>query len=227
MPQNQRRVAVSLNLGPDVPIETISGVLSDLSAVCQFSGNLQEHVSRAQAVKGILRNPEPWLPDAQEMIERFRRSSRYLQDPGALPPFQYDATDLERAIASYMNEYQLDHGADVHVERIEYRNPLEIILGLGYVAYLLLNLVQDSSARRRINDATASDYEDIVRTRKQVRRAVADRLISGEQPVSPELINDLLTDDAVQGFRNLASNDFKLSELEARTENNGGEGDQN
>lgn len=55
------RVAISLNLSSNAPIQTISSVLADLSTVCEFGGKLQAEASRSQALLGIARNPEQWL----------------------------------------------------------------------------------------------------------------------------------------------------------------------
>lgn len=120
---------------------------------------------------------------------------------------------LESAVEAYAREHRLDDGS-VLVEAVSYRNPIKVTLSLGISPKAALEILRDWSARRRMNNAIADDYEDIVRTRKRIRQELAERLLEGEQPVSSNLIENLLSTDVVEAFRTLGNSSVKLRELE-------------
>lgn len=197
-------VAVSLDLGPGAPIEVVSAVIGHLNAVCQLGSQLQIHVSRTRALAAVLREPGPWQRADIDLTE--------LWDSGYLSP------SLELHIASYMHSHDLDSDGDVHVERLTYENPIEVVVAVGAVVLAVLRLVRDWPARRRINRARASDYEDQVAARKQVRRILVDGIASGQYSLRPKDIDNLLTKDAVDAFRALGNGRIDVRELDQPAE---------
>jgi hypothetical protein len=111
-------------------------------------------------------------------------------------------------------ELRLDEDGEARVRELTYRNPLEaaLIVAGGGVVLALLRMVRDWSAQRRISEATADDYVDLVRARKRVRQVVADALVRGEQAVPPDMLNALLTDDTVRAIEALGRADISLEE---------------
>lgn len=203
------RVAVSVDLGAGAPIEVVAAVIGHLNAVCQLGGQLQDRVTQADALRAVLRRSGPWLEDAVD-FDRYWRLGYLL----ALPdPERFVVPSLENAVATYIRENDLDSG-DVHVERLTYENPVEIVLAVGAVVLAVLTLVRDWPDRVRINRARADDYENQVATRKLIRRMLVDGLASGQYPLRPEHIDDLLTKDATDAFRALGNSGIHLQNLE-------------
>ena len=131
---------------------------------------------------------------------------------------QYVSPRLEQAIASYLRESELATDGDVLVERLSYENPVEVVVVVGALVLAVLRLVRDWPERRRLNRARVGDYENQVETRKQVRKLLVDRLASGQYPLSPEHVDDLLTKDAVDAFRALGDGHVAVRELESPAE---------
>lgn len=211
------RVAVSLDLSPGAPIEVVSAVIGHITAVCQLDGQLQDRVSRVLALRAVLREPGPWLRDDVDF------DGSYFWRPGYSEPFllggeRYVSPSLERAIARSMHENDLDSDGDVYVERLMYENPVEVVVAVGAVVLAVLRLVRDWPDRRRTNRARADDYEDQVAMRKQVRRIFVDGIASGQHPVRPEDINELLTKHTVDAFRALGDGRVDVREIDKPTE---------
>jgi hypothetical protein len=203
------RVAVSLDLGPRSPVEVVTAALSDINSVCQFGGQLQDRATRNEALRHVLRRPGQWLEDALDFPEPYTRRSYSAFLLGAE---RFASPSLEAAIADYIRTNDLDTG-EVYVERLTYENPVEVVLAVGAVVLAVLRLVRDWPERRRINRARADDYQNQVATRQQVRRIVERRIASGQYPLTPDQIDDLLTKDVSDAFRALGNSHLNLREL--------------
>jgi hypothetical protein len=92
---------------------------------------------------------------------------------------------------------------------VRYENPLILeILSEGGFATLalsaLLRLIRDWGSRRRLEDARASDAEDRLWFRTQLRTIAVQQLARGELRLTPEIIRDLLSDDLVNAVGELS-----------------------
>lgn len=199
-------IAVSLDLGPRSPIEVVATALGHINTVCLLGGQLQDRVTRNQALRAVLRRGLYYElgPDYVD----------YPVYPGALLGVEELASPrLEAAIADYIRNNDLDIG-EVYVERLTYENPVEMILAAGAVVLAVLRLVRDWPERRRINRVRAEDYADQVATRKKVRRILVQGISSGQYPLRPDQIDNLLTADATDAFRALGNSHLNVRDLE-------------
>jgi hypothetical protein len=208
-------VHLQLDLGANAPIEVVAGVLGDVSLVCGLGGELQRHVTRNRALREVLSRGGRFVGDP-EWDYLIGRKSPYWVPPALLAGFV--SPTLERDVAVWTAELGLEEDADTLVREVNYRNPLVAVLLLagGGVTLALLKFLRDWPARRRINQAVADDYEDRVRARKRVRRAATDALVGGDLPLTPDLVDALLTDDTVRALDVLGRADLSLQELPAQ-----------
>lgn len=175
-------------------------------------------------MRSVLQNPDRWVE--ADVLEGFAPFPSFaLRYPPYLRPYGYLAID--QAVDRYMQERNLDNG-DVIVESVSYHNPLELIVSVGTVGFVILKLVselRDWPARRRMNNTAAAEFEDTARARRKIRSALVERIVSGEQPIPLELIDSLLTDGVVESFRALTRADMQVEELE-QSPSEAGEQDQ-
>lgn len=205
-------VRLRVDLGENAPIEVVASVIGDISRVCVFGGELQRHVARNLALRQVLLRPGPF--DDPELDYLLRERYPYGLWPASVFLTGLASQALEREITAFMAEYRLEEDADTLVRELTYRNPVEaaLVLASGGVVLALLTLLRDWPSRRRINQAVARDYEDEVRARKRVRKTVTDALVGGELPLTPELIDHLLTDDTVRALDALGRADLSLQQ---------------
>ena len=217
---SSQRVALRFNVGPSAPIETITGAINDLNTVCQFGGQLQDMGARNVALRALVSGGVPWLRD-EDLFDRSLARRPYY------PPWPWEplaSPDLERQIANYLGEYDLDNDGLVLVERLTYANPVDVTLvtASGGVVLALLRLVRDwpsrrrvASAQARIAEAQADDYEDQVALRKEARAVIRRGLLTGDLPLRPDQIDRLLTDDVVDSAWRLASAEPTIRDVSA------------
>lgn len=200
-------VTIGLNMGPNVLIEDLAGFLADVGTVCGFAVKLQRAVDRNEAIYEVMVGRPDFLPDPEDLLLwRFGRS-RVFGWPGSAG---VPVPSVERAIRAQLQQSEADAKAEIRVQSFSYQNPAElIILAGGGVVLAVLRMVRDWSARRRLNDAVAEDYESAVRARDELRRELVERFVSGQLRITPEQVSDLLTADVENAL--LALRDIPLS----------------
>jgi hypothetical protein len=122
---------------------------------------------------------------------------------------------VEVAIARYLEETETTADSITTVHSIRYSNPIEIVVGIGLIAYLVLQVVRDWPARRRLNAAVAADAENTVLARKELRDLLLRRIANGEIPVSLQQVDGLLTLDIARAMSALGDSGLSLRALEA------------
>jgi hypothetical protein len=207
-------VAVSIDVGAGAPIEVIRQLVDDLDTVCQFGGALQYRASVADAQRIVLRSPDRWL-DGRDWRRYLRDAPDYyetrLAPGGRIPPYEL----VEAAVARYLAENNPTPDTITTVESIRYSNPFDIVLGAAIiVATVVLPTIRDWQARRRLNDAVATDVENTVLARKLLRDELVRRMIEGDLPLSAAQIDDLLTLDVTRAMQALGNAQPNLRELE-------------
>lgn len=106
---------------------------------------------------------------------------------------------------------QVEERALVRVVSLRYENPLDmVILAGGVVVVYVLKMLREWSARRRLNNATATEYENGVTFREEVRSRVLAAIDNGTLPLSPDLVQSLLTDDVASSLGVLGDADLKV-----------------
>jgi hypothetical protein len=217
-----QRVAIAVDLGAGAPIEVIRQLIDDLDTVCQFGGELQYRTAIVDAAAAVLNDPERWIRrrDFEKQAYRLGRFQfpRVAYATGMPPSALVQSGLVEVAIARYLEETQTADDSITTVHSIRYSNPIEIVVGVGLIAYLVLQVVRDWPARRRLNAAVATDVENTVLARKELRDLLLRRIANGEIPVSLQQVDDLLTLDVARAMQALGDSRFSLRELEAPDE---------
>jgi hypothetical protein len=214
-----QRVAITIDLGADAPIEVIRQTIDDLDIVCQFGGELQYRTAIVDAAAAVLNDPERWIR-RRDFEKQAYRLGRY-QFPivaytTGMPPNALVQSGLfEVAIARYLEETETTGDSITTVHSIRYSNPIEIVVGIGLIAYLVLQVVRDWPSRRRLNAAVATDVENTVLARKELRDLLLRRIANGEIPVSLQQVDDLLTLDIARAMSALGDQQLDLRALEA------------
>ncbi|MDT5016352.1 MAG: hypothetical protein QOD39_2512 [Mycobacterium sp.] len=213
-----QRVAVSIDVGAGAPIEVIRQLVDDLDTVCQFGGALQYRASVADAQRIVLRNPDRWL-DGRDWRRYLRDAPDYYEKRYSeiAPDSRVLAYELvETAVSRYLAENNPTSDTITTVESIRYSNPFDIVLGAAMiVATVVLPTIRDWQARRRVNDAIATDVENTVLARKLLRDELVRRMIEGDLPLSAGQIDDLLTLDVTRAMQALGNAHPNLRELES------------
>ncbi|MDT0263409.1 hypothetical protein [Jatrophihabitans lederbergiae] len=220
------QLSVSLNLGAEVGLDVLAKAVEDLNTVCQFGASLQDGVSRSTALREVLREPGRWLSNYPELFDPYLSRSGYVA--AALLGGAGGGTSraVERAVASYLREFDLETDSDVFVAGLRYENPLTgelIVAAGGVIETLLLILGNWASVRRtyaargrsaiaqaRIDEARAADYEDQVRSRREVRAIVVGEIASGQYSLRPDQIDSLLDDTVASAMNRLGSADVDV-----------------
>jgi hypothetical protein len=211
-----QRVEVTIELGAGAAIEVVRQLIDDLDTVCQFGGELQYHAAVEAAQWAILRSPTDWIGegDYAEYSPLLGAWVGPIIDPrrpvGAIP-----AAILAPAVSRYLEVTNSTQETISTVESIRYSNPIEIVLGVGIVALLVLRTTRDWRDRRRLNAATAADVENQVLARKELRDELVRRVVQGSIPLSAAQIDDLLTLDVARAMSALGDSQFSMRELES------------
>lgn len=227
-----QRVQITVDVGAGAPIEVIRQIIDNLDTVCQFGGELQYRVALVEAQRAVLSDPGRWIPG-------LRPSSPWwseLKAGGGVPtgdgPFREPGTttpldallsfspDFAPAISRYLEESNSTQDTVTTVESIKYSNPLDIVLGAGIAGGIalipvVLQMIRDWPARRRLNNAAVADTENVVAARKQLRDGLVRQMLNGNIPVSGPQINDLLTLDVARAMLSLRDTRFSMNELES------------
>jgi hypothetical protein len=209
-----QRVAVTVDMGAGAPIGVVRQLIDDLDTVCQFGGELQYRAAVAQAELAVLRRPSAWIsgPDFDEfMFSVDVWGGKTVGPRGAV--FRVPAAILAPAVSRYLAEYNPTPEARTTVDSIRYSNPIEIILGVGAVTLVALGLARDWGARRRVNAATAADFENTVEARRVIREELVRRFVEGDVPLSVPQFDDLLTLDVSRAMQALGDAQPNLREL--------------
>jgi hypothetical protein len=123
---------------------------------------------------------------------------------------------LAPAVSRYLEENNSTQDTITTVESIRYSNPIELVLGAGFVtAVVVLRIIRDWPARRRVNAAVASDVESSVLLRKELRDEISRRARESNIPISAAQIDDLLTLDVARAMSALGDSEFSMRELES------------
>jgi hypothetical protein len=154
-------VEVTVDLGAGAPIEVVRQVIDDLDTVCQFDGKLQYQAATATPEWAVLRSPSDWIRE-QPKYDLFgvEVSRGPIIDPrGRVSTIP--AAILAPAVSRYLEENNSTQDTITTVESIRYSNPIEFVLGAGFVtAVVVLGIIRDWAARRRVNAAVAADVEN-------------------------------------------------------------------
>lgn len=200
-----QRISFQLDLGPRVPVQTVAAVIADFSTVCTFANELQRVADVNQALYLEARR---WF-DSDPDSRTFPWGSPY--SPGW---WGYSEAVIGGYPSRQIRERGSEDDAQIYVERLSYENPLEwIVIASGLVAIAGFELIRDWRARRRLNDAIASDYENEVLARKRVREIVVQKVDTGELKLSERQIDQLLTSDVGNAFRALGNSNINVKGL--------------
>lgn len=195
-------ITLTLNVGPSASIQAVSSAVDDIMRVLDFAADLQRRVDRAALITARVR---------ARRIRPTEFGFYYLSgvDPVFSDGLGGPIDDFERIAAR-----QVDENSRITVERLTYENPLElVILAGGLVTIGVLRLLRDWPDRRRLNRAVATEYENKVIFRQRVRERVLEQIDSGELPLTPELVDNLLTDDVADALGALGDGPLKISGL--------------
>lgn len=119
---------------------------------------------------------------------------------------------------------EIESNARITVQSLRYENPLElVILAGGAVAVYVIRLIRDWPARRRINNAAATEYENAVIFRQKFRDRILDSIDKGELPITPELVESLLTDDVANALSAVSDADLRVLGLPPASPDSGAE----
>ncbi|MCA2261988.1 hypothetical protein [Mycobacterium marseillense] len=225
-----QRVQITVEVGAGAPIEVIRQIIDNLDTVCQFGGELQYRVALAVAQQAVLRDPGRWIPGPRPSAWHDLKAGGGVPT-GDRPSFIESGTtpldallsfspDFAPAISRYLEESDSTQDTVTTVESIKYSNPLEIVLGAGIAGGIalipvVLQMIRDWPARRRLNNAAVADIENVVAARKQLRDGLVRQMLNGNIPVSAPQINDLLTLDVARAMLSLRDTRFSMSELES------------
>lgn len=196
-------ITLTLNVGPNASIQAVSSAIDDIMRVLDFAAELQRRVDRAALITARVQ--------ARRRIRPTDYGFYYLS--GVEPLFALGqagpADEFERIAAR-----EVDENSRITVERLTYENPLElVILAGGLVTIGVLRLLRDWPDRRRLNRAAATEYENKVIFRQRVRERVLAQIDSRELPLTPELIDNLLTDDVADALGALGDGPLTISGL--------------
>lgn len=207
-----RRVEVTVDLGAGAPIEVVRQVMDDLDTVCQFGGKLQYQAAVATAEWEVLVHPEDWFRgDAYEHYVFAVKAFGPPGGPGAIPD-----SILAPAVSRFLEENNSTQDTITTVESIRYSNPIEYVLAAGFVtAVVVLRIIRDWPARRRLNAAVAADVENTVLARKELRDEINRRARESNIPISAAQIDGLLTLDVARAMSALGDSGFGMRELES------------
>jgi hypothetical protein len=159
-----QRIAVTIDLGADVPIEVIREVVDNLDTVCQFGGELQYRTAIVDAAAAVLNDPQRWIRN-RDFEKQAYRLGRF-QFPivayaRGMPPSALVQSGLvEVAIARYLEETETTADSITTVHSIRYSNPIEIVVGIGLVAYLVLQVVRGTVQPRGDSRGGTTDEPD-------------------------------------------------------------------
>lgn len=222
------RIQMTLNLGPDAPIEVVSGAIAHLNTICQFAGALEERVVRLQSLGAIIAADSGWF--SEEVQDALQRNRHLRLGPDVYPGKRYReyfevrmvelaaqqalSPDLDAIVGRFIQESNLEDAGDVTVESLTYRNPIELVVGVsGYLLLELLLILRDWKTNRRMGNAAAEDYEDQVRSKKVLRRIFEQQLVAGQQHITTEMIDSLYDDKVATAFREVGGSRFQYREL--------------
>ena len=195
-------ITLILNLGSNASIAALGAAIDDVRRVLEFASTLQRRVDRAALLAARVRSRRRGLGRAGERAwsDGFFIASL---EPVELPQ---PIDEFERIAGR-----QADENAQITVQSLTYENPLElVILAGGTVVYALLRLLRDWPDRQQLNRAAVRGYENGIIFRERVRARVLDQIESGELPLTPELIDSLLTDDVADALGALGDGPLKV-----------------
>ncbi|SKV48502.1 Uncharacterised protein [Mycobacteroides abscessus subsp. massiliense] len=199
MPQ---RMLLRLDLGEDIATDILRQAITDIDTLCQLGSGLQEQYLRNEAERAVARSPERWFRPRD--YEAFDAPWAYpMRRGGYIAPIYLSA--FEEAVSNYLRDNESTDEITATVERLDYRNPLEIILGLPLITYAVFVAVRDWPQRRRLNKLRVDDYESIVTTRKAVHQHIVDGLASGEYHLTKRQTSELLDGDVADAFKNIGN----------------------
>jgi len=187
-------ITLTLNVGPNASIQAVGSAINDLTRVLEFAATAQRLVDRGALIEARVR---------ARRNRRLGRDDIVWGDTGlplfyeAVPPSSDQFADEFERIAGR----QVEENAEITVQSLRYENPIElVILAGGTVVYALLRLIRDWPDRDRLNKAAVREYENGVIFRDRVRAQVLKQVDTGELPLTPELLDRLLTDDVANSL---------------------------
>ncbi|WP_157694619.1 MULTISPECIES: hypothetical protein [unclassified Leifsonia] len=186
-------ITLRLNLGPRSTIEAVQSAVDDLGRLLTFASEMQRSSDRL----------------AWEYARFVSRRSATFFELGAFEALE--GLGIREAPISQLTLREIEANARITVQSLRYENPLElVILAGGVVVVYIIRLIRDWPARRRINNAAATEYENAVAFRQKFRDRLLDSIDKGELPLTPELIDSLLTDDVANALSAVADADLKV-----------------
>jgi hypothetical protein len=199
-------ITLTLNLGPNASVQAVSSAVDDMMRVLDFATALQRRVDRGALVTARVLRRARWAGSELPGLGFFYvPGAEWVFSGGPGGPVD----DFERIAAR-----ESDENSRITVERLTYENPLElVILAGGLVTIGVLRLLRDWPDRRRLNRAAATEYENKVIFRQRVRDRVLEQIDSRELPLTPELVEDLLTDDVADALGALGDGPLTISGL--------------
>jgi hypothetical protein len=158
----------------------------------------------------------PSVIDSGLDIERILFDPRYWYGPRALNAgYGYGPEDLVRLLSSRNVPGLL--GQPVTSRRIEYNNPVEVVLlGAGFLlvgGVKVLRMIRDWSSQRRIGDAMAASAEAAAQQSKSAADLGAwlvDEVRAGRQPVPVGELMRQVTPSDLEAIAKLADTDVQL-----------------
>ncbi|MEO7024423.1 MAG: hypothetical protein ABI130_09395 [Leifsonia sp.] len=116
---------------------------------------------------------------------------------------------------------EIEANARITVQSLHYENPLELVIfASGAIVIYVLRMIRDWPARRRNNNLAATEYENGVIFRQKLRDRILDAIDKRELPISPELVESLLTDDVANAISAVADADLQVLGLPGSTPDN-------
>lgn len=196
-------ITLTLNLGSNASIAAVAAAVDDVRRVLEFASTLQRRVDRGALIAARMRSRRRGLG----------RPGDLAWSDGSLFFAALEPVDLPQPIDEFerIAGREADENAQITVQSLRYENPLElVILAGGSVVYALLRLLRDWPDRQQLNRAAFREYENGVIFRERVRARVLEQIDSGDLPLTPELIDSLLTDDVADALGALGDGPLKV-----------------
>jgi hypothetical protein len=192
-------VTVRINLGPEQELDDLADLVGKVSNLVALGAQMDERSRRNNVLMEMVSGAEDQLENPiwrAFVTEWFERT--VTQDPRLL---------------AELNDRVAPASGPVRVRSLSYSNPLEIALAVsGSIAGLvaILVVVRDWSAKRRIGQAKAVDYESSVKHRKRLREHVVNQVTSGQLTLTREQAEALLTPEALDALDALRNTPVEL-----------------
>lgn len=237
---------VRIDVGPDASMASIVSSLEGLQILIDAAADLAWAVAESAARHRIERDVDAkgWSallnPNLLRLTDPEVRShvdgtvsliSDLVPEPSPLtwrPWLWAPGTPWEALTATLTSALAAEQGPGEvpRVRSLSYSNPItaELVyatsvapVALGYLLYVVTSL----GPRRRIQAAAASDFEDQVAARREIRRRLLEGIAAGQIELRPDDVTDVLVGEVSRAADRLADRELSFDRIELRSGDDG------